>query len=195
MTEEKKRTRTWKAGTLTKADQTGEHGFTLIEMMVVLMLIAIVAAVVVPRMGALEGANLKSSARNVAGAVRITYATAIVNKKPYRICFDLEDQTFSVEEKSGDEYVKAKDSLLGSRALPENIYFKKIEVMDRTCEDWCKEYLYFSPGGYVEEAAIYLTTEDGGRNISVFTKPMIGRAEIVLGEVAREEWEESRQVD
>ena len=168
-----------------------EAGFTILEMVVVLAVIGLIAAVVVPRVGVMDGVQLKSSARNLTGTIRLTYATAVMKKKPYRICFNLEEQSYIVEEKSGDEYVPASDPLLGPRLLPDKVYFKRVVIMDRVCEGWCQEYLYFTPGGYVEEASLYLTLEDDDRVMSVFTRPMIGRAVIVMEEITREEWEKS----
>lgn len=174
------------------ANHKPEEGFTILEMLIVLVVIGLIAAIVIPRMGVMDGVELKSSARNLAGTIRLTYATAVVNKQPYRICFNLAEQSYNVQKKSGDEYVDA-GGMFQPRVLPEPVYFKKVQVMDRTCESWCAECLYFTPGGYVEEASIYLGIEDDNRAFTVFTRPMIGKAVIVPGEVTREEWEKSEK--
>lgn len=158
-------------------------------MMVVLALIGLVAAVVVPRTGVLDGVELRSEARNLAGAIRITYSTAAMDKVPYRICFNLEQQLYTVQKKAGDEYKEVTDPLMAPRVMPGKVYIKAVKVMDRECSSYCKEYLYFAPGGYVEEASIYLSLEDAEQTISVFTKPMTGKAVIVMEELTRKEWE------
>ncbi|HUT55615.1 MAG TPA: prepilin-type N-terminal cleavage/methylation domain-containing protein [bacterium] len=166
-------------------------GFTLIEMMIVVMVIGIIAAIVVPRLGVLDMVQLRSSARTLAGTIRLTYATAVVNRQPYRICFDLEGQSYRIQQKSGDEYVDAPDPLLTPRVLPEPVVIKRVQVMDRLCEGYCQECLYFTPGGYVEDAAIYLGLENDDPVFTVFTRPMTGRAVIVPEEMSREDWEKS----
>lgn len=157
--------------------------------MVVLLIIGIIAVVVIPRIATLGGVELNSTARSLVGTIRITYSTAVVKKKPYRLAFDLTQQAYWVEEKSGDEYIKPTDSLLGPRVIPETIYISQVAILDRDCVANCVEYLYFSPGGYVEEAAIQLATLDGEQVVSVFTLPMTGRAVIVPGNVSRADWE------
>jgi general secretion pathway protein H len=163
-------------------------GFTLIEIAVVMIIVGIIAAMVLPRMGMMTGVQLKSAAREVTGTIRITYAAAVMERKPYRIAFDLNAQTYWVEERAGDEYVKPAADLLGTHVLPDNIYLKGIQIADRPFVDREVEFLYFTPGGYAEEAAIYLGVVDDDPVVSVFTHPFTGRATIVLGEMTRADW-------
>lgn len=167
--------------------------FTLIEILAVLFIIGIVGAIVIPRFTNLRGIQLRSSARDLAGTLHLVYNTAVVKHTPYRMVFDLDKHEYLVEEKAGEEYVAAAEPLLAARLLPETVIIKAVHVLDRHCSGPGKEYLYFSPGGYVEEAAIYLATADGGQVYSIFTQPMTGRAVIVPEEVTREEWEKSEE--
>jgi len=169
------------------------RGFSILEMVVVLALIGLIAAMVVPRVGLLDGVQLKASARNLSGTIRLTYATAVMKRTAHRIVFDLSEQTYRVEEQSGEEWTGVADPMLGERVLPGNVMFKKVEVMDRYCESFCEEYLYFTPGGYVEEAALYLTLDGDDRVFTVFTRPMTGRSVIVMEEMTREQWEKSEE--
>jgi prepilin-type N-terminal cleavage/methylation domain-containing protein len=171
--------------------QTNGHGFTLIEMLAVLAIIALVAVLVVPRTSAMEGVEFRSAARTLAGAIRITYNSAVVSRLPHRIVFDLEEQSYWVEDKDGKEYAPSASPMLGKRVIPDSLYLKRIQVMDRDCSGMCREYLYFTPGGYVEEASIHLATLDDSRVFSLFTHPMTGRVSIEGGELSRQEWEKN----
>jgi prepilin-type N-terminal cleavage/methylation domain-containing protein len=168
-------------------------GFTLIEIAVVMVVVGIIAALVLPRIGMMNGVQLKSAAREMAGTIRITYAAAVMERTPYRIAFDFEHQMYWVERRSGDEYVKPTNDLLGSHTLPDNIFLKGVQVADRPFTDWPLEYLYFTPGGYVEEAAIYEGVVEDDPVISIFTQPFTGRATIVLGEMSRQDWEREEE--
>jgi type II secretion system protein H len=170
--------------------RTQTSGFTLIEIMVALIVIGIIAALVVPRTAVMNTVELKAAARNLAGTIHLVYNTAVMEKKYYRIVFDLEGQSYWVEEQDGKRFVRSSNELLGERLLADNIYFKRVTVMDRDCGEWCQVSLYFTPGGYVEEASIYLGIVDDNPVISVFTRPMTGTAALVMGEVTRAEWEE-----
>jgi len=162
-------------------------------MVVVLLIIGITATLVITRVSALEGVELRSAARNLTGTIRLVYSSAVSSRVPCRIVFDLDEQAYWIEEKLGDEYVESDHHLLGRRHLPDSVFIKRIQVMDRERFETGREYLYFTPGGYVEEASIYLATWDGGRVASIFTEPMIGKAEIVLGEVSRTDWERAKE--
>jgi len=173
--------------------RSASRGFTLIEIMVVLIVIGIIAALIIPRTSAMNTVQLKSAARNLAGTIHLVYSTAVIEKNYYRIVFDLESQTYWVEERSGQEFVKPTNDLLGERLLPDNIYLKRVTVSDRDCQEWCLISLYFTPGGYVEEASIYLGIVDDDPVASLFTQPMTGKAEIVMGDISRQEWEKEEQ--
>lgn len=165
-------------------------GFSLIEIMVVVAIIALVGAVVIPQLSYIAGVELKSSARTLAGTIRITYATAITSRNHYRLVFDLNEHSYRVEKKSGDAYVAADEPLLQGRTLSESIYFKAVDVAGEICQadSNCTAVIYFTPGGYMEEAAVYIATTDDAQTISLFTRPMTGRSVILAGEVPFQEY-------
>jgi prepilin-type N-terminal cleavage/methylation domain-containing protein len=184
-----------RAGAVRDRRSPGARGFSLIEIMVVVAVIALVAAVVVPQVGYLDGVQMKSSARTIVGAVRITYATAVTSRNYYRMVFDLNEHSYRVEKKSGEQYVPATEPLLQGQTLPDSIYFKRVEVAGTSCvsDSNCTAVLYFTPGGYVEEAAIYIATVDDSQTISVFTRPMTGHCAILMGEVSLDQYQEMEE--
>ncbi len=169
--------------------KTAKAGFTLVEIALVIFIIGIMAAMIVPRIGVMETVHLKSASRKLAGTIRMTYNTAVLTKMPHRMVFDLEEHSYWVEEKAGDEYVASASEILGKKFLPPTVYLDEVSVMDRSCSTACKAYLYFTPGGYVEEAEIYLGDESGEMAFTLLTRPMVGKAAIVPGIVTRQEWQ------
>lgn len=83
----------------------GAAGFTLIELMVVLVILAMAAAIVVPRLPSPEGTKLKSSARNLASGIRFLNDQAIITKGLYRLKLNLSDSSTSIVKvtATGDE--------------------------------------------------------------------------------------------
>jgi prepilin-type N-terminal cleavage/methylation domain-containing protein len=183
------------AGAVRDRRSPAARGFSLIEILVVVAIIALVAAVVIPQVSYLDGVQMKSAARTIAGAVRITYATAVTSRNYYRIVFDLNEHSYRVEKKSGDQYVAAEEPLLQGQVLPDSIYFKRVEVAGETClaDSSCTSVIYFTPGGYVEEAAIYIATVDDAMAISVFTRPMTGHCAILMGDVPMDQYLEMEE--
>lgn len=77
------------------------HGFTLIELMVVVIMIGIMVAMVVPEMrGTLDDALLRATARKLVIAMDLAHSQAITTGAPHRMNLDLKKSRFVVERKS-----------------------------------------------------------------------------------------------
>jgi len=74
-----------------------KSGFTLIELVVVVFLIALLSSVTLPRVSNLLGVNLKSGASEVAGYLRHAYEQAALRHERIRVRFDLERGTYWAE--------------------------------------------------------------------------------------------------
>ncbi len=80
-----------------------QGGFTLMELMLVLVLIAIMAAMIVPEMkGSMEDALLRSSARKVVDVLNLTYSRAVSFNQLHRVLLDPSTGKFRVERKLED---------------------------------------------------------------------------------------------
>lgn len=158
-------------------------GFTLIELMVVLLVIGLIATLVFPNFGSLELSQLKSEARRIQAEINLAYNLSIMEKTNYRLVFDLDKQCISAEKKQGPEYVPATNELLLEHCLPESVWIDELEVLDRNLFKAGKEYVYFSPFGYSEPARIYLTNESNepGSGYTIFTEPATGEVTVYEG--------------
>jgi general secretion pathway protein H len=73
------------------------RGVTLLELLIVLMLMGIMAAMVIPTFGAgASGAELKSAARQIAAGLRIARNQAIAQRAEAFLVLDLAGRSFSV---------------------------------------------------------------------------------------------------
>lgn len=73
------------------------RGFTLVETMVVVALIAIVAGMSVYAMGGIGTSRVQAEAMRLSGALRMAYGRAAINGLRYSVVFDLDAGTYSVQ--------------------------------------------------------------------------------------------------
>jgi prepilin-type N-terminal cleavage/methylation domain-containing protein len=77
--------------------KTSKRGFTLLEILLVVALIAIMAVVLVPRVSSVFRVGVQSSVRRFAAMVKYTYDQSVMTGKVHRIHIDLDKQTWVVE--------------------------------------------------------------------------------------------------
>lgn len=75
----------------------GGRGFTLIEMLLVLALLALLFASLMPKATSLFRVNVQSSVRRFAALVRFAYDQSVLTGKLHRIVLDFDKQTWAVE--------------------------------------------------------------------------------------------------
>lgn len=88
-----------------KTNSTITHlraGFTLLELMVVIVLLGLLIAIAIPTINSLSGTDLKNEVMRVSGLFNEVYSRAAVSGITHRVNFDIDTQTYWVEAKVGD---------------------------------------------------------------------------------------------
>jgi len=80
----------WRAG-------LREGAFTLIELLAVVAIFALMAALIVPNMGILQARALSSEAEQLANRIELARTRTIVTGKPHRVNIDLEQSSYQLE--------------------------------------------------------------------------------------------------
>lgn len=76
-----------------------KNGFTLIELVMVMAIISVVAAIVLPRLDPfVPERRLKSAARRLSGTITLAYGESISRNKTYRLYLDPSKDTYWVVE-------------------------------------------------------------------------------------------------
>ncbi len=145
------------------------EGFTLVELVIVLAVVAVVLAMALPRLdlGGPE-AELKSAARRLAAAVRLARSEAVTRAVPAEM-FIWPDAGL-IRVVAADEEV-FRDELSGRSGSP----IAKVSVRERPEE----AVIVCRPDGRVSEAVIYL--RQGRIRLTVHVEPFLGRVETQTG--------------
>jgi prepilin-type N-terminal cleavage/methylation domain-containing protein len=78
-------------------ERRSEAGFSLVELMVVVALMGLIAAMAVPSISTVFKISLGSTNRDLATTVRYTYNAAMMTKKVHRLVYDMENHRYWVE--------------------------------------------------------------------------------------------------
>ena len=115
---------------------TSAVGVTLLELLIVLSIMAIVAAMVVPMLGnGVSGSELKSAARQVAAALRSARSDALVTRQETRVVLNLEQRTFQID---GDPR---------QHALPRQVELKLFTAQRDIVDDKVGAIRFYPDGG------------------------------------------------
>jgi general secretion pathway protein H len=141
-----------------------EHGFTLLEMMVVLVIAAIAYAVLLSApLGKASAADLKSAARTLASGLRQAQSTAMATRKDAVLTIDVESR----------EYVTTLDTT--PRKLPENLDLKLYAAQSEVSSER-RGSIRFYPDGSSTGGRI--TVASGERKYLVDVDWLTGRVSI-----------------
>jgi general secretion pathway protein H len=72
------------------------RGFSMLELMVVVLIMAVVASIVVPTIGGVSTAELKGAAREIAAGLRFARGQAVVQRSEAVLLIDVEARAFTV---------------------------------------------------------------------------------------------------
>lgn len=161
-------------------DNVSNHnrGFTLLELMVVLLLVGIVLAVVIPRFdgGPLQDPTKKFS-RWMITRTRHLRSTAIQKQSIQALVIDLNNQRmWTISEGMSEEELSAvtdKAFSIDKSMKIVNVQFPEQEpVSTGTAE------IRFYPAGYSDRALIYMETDDAER-FSYLLEPLLPKIKII----------------
>lgn len=157
--------------TLPLRSRRSSRGLTLLELLIVLMLMAIVAALVLPTFGGsgVSGLELRSSARQLAAGLRTARSEAVAQRRETFLVVDLEGKRFKVD-RSAQEH-----------ALPSKVELKLFTAQNDLVNDKVGAIRFFPDGG---SNGGRITVASGERKYEVDVDWLTGRVAILdSGEV------------
>jgi general secretion pathway protein H len=142
-----------------------DAGVTLLELLVVLSIMAIVAAVVLPKLGGgVSTGELKGAARQVAAGLRLARSEALATRRETQVVMDLEHRSFHVA-RDGRVY-----------ALPRQVELKLFTAQSDLVNDKVGAIRFYPDGG---SNGGRLTLASGERKYEVDVDWLTGRVAIL----------------
>ncbi len=155
-----------------------DRGFTLIELVVVLVILGVVALVALPRLGGFADSYLRSSARRLAGMIRYTQSRAALSGKEYRLYYDLDKGEYWLSGPGEEDFEEEDVEGKRRRHLLEGVRFRNIITRSGGRVSGGVASSRFSPQGWVEGTSIHLQDERG-EELFVLIKGPGGRVRIL----------------
>lgn len=156
-----------------------QDGFTLVELVVILLIIAVCITVVFPKFSnaLFEQQRLKSSVNKIASIAEYTRQRAVSTHFTHMLNFNIEQGTYWVTAFAPDgRLMPITDGLNLKGQLPEDIRFSGIEfpIIKSVTGDIIT--IEFSPQGWIEPATVYVASSKDS-TMGIIMHEMLGYVE------------------
>jgi prepilin-type N-terminal cleavage/methylation domain-containing protein len=158
-------------------------GFTLIELVIVIVVLGVMIGLVIPAFSEVTGANLRRSARHLTGTIRFLRDESEAKKTVLRLRFDVPNghywgEGLRVLDDRTAEFVRLGTAISAEGHLAGQTSFKSVRPLSHPDDP----YILFTPDGWVEKTLIHL--RDGeGKDYTMVVNPLTGSTELLEGEV------------
>ncbi|ADW16833.1 hypothetical protein Despr_0657 [Desulfobulbus propionicus DSM 2032] len=163
------------------------RGFTLLELIVVMALIALTASFTVPRLADLLYADqLKVNVRKLVGLIHQASTLAQRDQKPHLLkYFENEHRFVVVPEAKAETTLAGDDTTEAALLLAESVRVGEFWFWYGGARSGEDRVIRFSKEGYVEPTILYLRKENG-QEMSVVLSPFLGKVRVIDGHVVPE---------
>jgi prepilin-type N-terminal cleavage/methylation domain-containing protein len=160
-------------------------GFTLIEIVVVVLIIGLIALLVLPRMTGFSKNNPKTAIRHLTGTIHSLRDESEIRQKIFRLSFYLSEQRYDVSYRSENgEFVPyhsdsvEKGTWSGGLILKDVVTPRQGKVAEGTAS------LFFYPEGRIDKGFIHF--EEDGRPMTLQVHSLSGKVKWIEGYVEEE---------
>jgi len=166
---------------------TGEPGFTLVELIVVIVIVSVLATMIAPRLYTATGsARLRSSASRLLVTAQYARSFAATHRCACRLLIDPAEGRYGLTcqydpEAQPDEFRPLRTGVGKAESLAPGLRFSKLWIKRQDREETSQQVgcITFRPSGQADAAVVEIT--DGRRRVSMLLGPCTGQAELVEG--------------
>jgi prepilin-type N-terminal cleavage/methylation domain-containing protein len=160
------------------------RGFTLLELSIVLLILAIAAGFVIPRLRNTNSTALTSAAARLATTARYLYEEAALRRRPMRLNLDLDKHAYWVtvlkdnpDDPSEVEFVVDDSPLSRPTALPGSVAFADVILPALGMVREGLVFAQFFPEGYADPLVVHLTNSRH-EFATLAIEPLTGRTRV-----------------
>jgi len=155
-------------------------GFTLLELVLVMVVIALFVGLALPRLPDISGARIQKTARKVAMTLQTARMRAITLRRYYRVEVDVDAEKIRISYFGPEGTFIEDDAVRSYETEDADIVDMITSTRDSTNEG--TGWIYISPRGFIEPSLIHLR-DMRGRDLTVSPSPAGGRVRILEGYV------------
>ena len=159
----------------------GRSGFTLLELLVVIVLLSVVAALVAPRLPSTDSGSLKNSARSTAALIRYLGERSSGSKTVYRLRINISEGIIKVTRRlPGGEEIPPDDPLLTRKPLEGGVMIADFQSprLGKVTEG--EVLVDFGAGGLTELLSLHLKSPRGD-SFTIVGYPSSGKVKLLEG--------------
>jgi prepilin-type N-terminal cleavage/methylation domain-containing protein len=167
-----------------RSGRKGQQGFTLLELLIVIMIISLATALTIPNLvGFFQGNELDSMTRKIIGLVRQGSQLAEQEHHIIALRYDEKDRALYLEttRPRNETDLEWNPHKKGSLHLPASIRVAGLWSWTDTGKIGAVRTLFFTDRGY--GAPSVLSIQEGGRQLSLVLTPFLGKIRVVEGYV------------
>lgn len=155
-------------------------GFTLIELVVVVALLALFATLTVPLFSSTGTGKLGYSARRLSGTIKYLFNEAALSGREHRLVYNLDRQTYRARLVEADGEIVDLPGLGRETRLAGEVRFRDLQLPGRGTFTSGEVTVRIHPQGWLEETVIHLQ-DPPGAEMTLHVMPLTGTAEIREG--------------
>lgn len=157
-------------------------GFTLLELVVVLIILSVVIAVVLPRLPLLQESNLRASARQTAALLRYLDERSVATKQSYRLRINLDEQRIDVLKRiiTGED-IPVDDPFLQRQTLAGGVVISDLITERQGRITNGQVVIPYGPGGLVEPLLLHLSLANGSSSYTLQALPVSSTVRVFAG--------------